>query len=857
MNSEEMSKSQNLSTTMCVVKRDGSREEVSFAKCQNRISKLTKITTPTLSAVNPIEIAQQMIIQISDGIPTKELDELAASICANKESIHPDYGKLASRIIITNHHKNTSPSFSEVVQTLWDFKDDNGVHTPLVAKYFLDLVLANKEKLNSVIDYQKDFNYSYFGFKTLERAYLIKINEKVIERPQHMLMRVAVAMHRDDIREAVKAYKMMSEGLYTPATPTLYNMGTNREQASSCFLLTMADDSVGGIYKTLSDCAKISKWAGGIGVSISSIRARGSLIRGTNGRSNGIVPMLKNFNETARYIDQGGGKRKGSFAMYLEPWHADIEDFLMLRRNTGAETERARDLFYAVWVPDIFMRKVLADEDWYLMCPDYAKGLQDTYGEEFENLYNKYVEGGKYKKKVKAREIWDTILDSQIETGTPYIGFKDAVNKKSNQQNLGVIRSSNLCIEVVEYTSEEETAVCNLSSIALPKFVETNQEGNLFYNFKKLEETTKSVGRNLNKIIDFNFYPIPEAEKSNRRHRPIGIGVQGLADVFALMRMPFDSKEAKELNKKIFAHIYFAAIECSMEISRKRKKHIQEYRKLKKLSEDKKLSEENKLSEEDISRIKELKKLHFIIDEELKLPSQYAGAYSTFINSPAHQGKLQFDLWGVEPIPELKERFDKLKEDIKKHGLRNSLSVALMPTASTSQILGNNECIEPYTSNIYKRRTLAGEFKLINQHLIKDLIDIGVWNTDIKDQIIMDSGSIQKIENIPDDVKNLYKIVWELSQKNIIDMASDRGAYVCQTQSMNLFMGKPTHKKLSSMHFHSWKSGLKTGIYYLRTLGAAQAQKFSIDANKLKKDAKTETPLFCTRDNPDCETCSA
>lgn len=848
MSSEEMTNKIEHSTTMCVVKRDGTREEVSFAKCQNRISKLTKIANPTLSSVNPIEIAQQMIIQISDGIPTKELDELAADICAHKESIHPDYGRLASRIIISNHHKNTSPSFSEVVQSLWDFTDGNGKHSPIVAKYFYDLVMNNKEKLNSVIDYQKDFNYSYFGFKTLERAYLLRVNGKVVERPQHMLMRVAVATHRDDIKEAVKAYKIMSEGYYTPATPTLFNMGTNREQASSCFLLTMAEDSVGGIYKTISDCAKISKWAGGIGVSISNIRGKTSLIRGTNGSSNGIVPMLKVFNETARYIDQGGGKRKGSFAMYLEPWHSDIEDFLMLRRNTGAETERARDLFYAVWVPDLFMKRVISDGDWCLMCPDYCRGLMDSFGDEFEKLYTQYEAEGRYLKKVKARHIWNIIIDSQIETGTPYIGFKDAVNRKSNQQNLGVIRSSNLCIEVVEYTSAEETAVCNLSSIALPKMVEYNQSGEPEYNFKKLEEVTKSVGKNLNKIIDWNFYPIPEAETSNRRHRPIGIGVQGLADVFALMRMPFDSEEARQLNKKIFAHMYIASIECSMEIARKRKKHIQEYRKL--------LKDEANLSSEDKQKMMDLKKIHFIIDEELKLPSQYAGAYSTFVGSPISNGKLQYDLWGVEPLPELKERFDKLKDDIKKHGVRNSLSIALMPTASTSQILGNNECIEPYTSNIYKRRTLAGEFKLINQHLIKDLIELGVWNSDVKDQIIMNGGSIQEVDTIPKNIKDLYKIVWEMSQKSIIDMAADRGAYVCQTQSMNLFMGQPTHKKLSSMHFHSWKSGLKTGIYYLRTLGAAQAQKFSIDASKIK-NSEAKPVLACSRDNPDCEACSA
>jgi ribonucleoside-diphosphate reductase alpha subunit len=921
------SQNKKMPQTMNVVKRDGTKEEVSFGKCQNRINKLCSFK-PELPNVNAVELSQQLIIQISDGIETSKLDELAANICANKETVHPDYGKLASRIIISNHHKNTSPSFSEVVQTLWDFRDVNDKHTPLVAKYFYDLVMKNKEKINSVIDYQKDFNLTYFGFKTLERAYLMRINGKVVERPQQMFMRVALSIHRDDIREAVKVYKSMSDGNFTHATPTLFNMGTNREQASSCFLLSMNDDSIQGIYKTLSDCALISKNAGGIGISAHNVRAKGSLIRGTNGIGNGLVPMLKVFNETARYVDQGGSKRRGSFAIYLEPWHADIEDFLMLRRNTGAETERARDLFYALWVPDLFMKRVKADEDWTLMCPDECPGLYDKYGEEFEKLYCKYEAEQRGRKTIKARKLWDIVLDSQIETGTPYIGYKDAVNRKSNQQNLGVIRSSNLCIEIVEYTSPDEIAVCNLASIALSKFVEPvvisepvkvyskssckycvlakkllKGKGVQYeevclddeaaskeyfdevnkpvcedgvcqmpsgskiktvpqiyigdkriggynelldylkpsYNFKKLEDITKIVTRNLNKVIDWNYYPVKEAENSNRRHRPIGIGVQGLADVFTMMRMAYDGPEARELNKKIFAHMYLASIESSMEIARKRKKHIQEYRKLLK-EQDKKA-----LSEEDMARLEELKTAHFIIEEELKLPSQYAGAYSSFIGSPAYNGKLQYDLWDVEPLAELKERFDKLKDDIKKHGLRNSLCMAMMPTASTSQILGNNECIEPYTSNIYKRRTLAGEFKMVNQHLIRDLIELGMWSPDVKDQIILNNGSIQNIAGIPDNIKALYKIVWEMKQKAIIDMAADRGAYICQTQSMNLFMGQPTHKKLTSMHFYSWEQGLKTGIYYLRTLGAAQAQQFSIDASKIKQQqtARPSSPEEC------------
>jgi len=906
--------SPEMSKTMYVVKRDGSKEEVSFGKCQNRIMKLSNMK-PELANVNVIEMTQQLIIRISDGINTTKLDELAASICASKETIHPDYGTLASRIIISNHHKNTSPSFSEAIQTLWDNKDVNEKHYPIVAKYFYDLVMKHKEKLNSVIDYLKDFNYSYFGFKTLERAYLLKTGNKVIERPQHMLMRVALAIYRDDIREAVKAYKMMSEGYFTHATPTLFNMGTNTEQASSCFLLTMNSDSIYGIYKTLSDCAEISKRAGGIGISIHNIRAKNSWIRGTNGISNGIIPMLKVYNETARYVDQGGGKRRGSFAIYLEPWHADIEDFLMLRRNTGAESERARDLFYAVWVPDLFMKRIETDSDWTLMCPDECPGLCDCYGDKFEELYKKYEEEGKGRKTIKARALWNIILDSQIETGTPYIGYKDAVNRKSNQQNLGTIRSSNLCIEIVQYSSPEETAVCNLSSVALPKYVDhptitdkvkiyskidckycemakrllslyhisyeeislddNIKRGEYFeevnkpdcvdgvchlpngglvktvpqiyigekriggfielqnylkptYNFKKLEEITKFTVRSLNKIIDYNYYPVSEAETSNRRHRPIGIGVQGLADVFALMRMPFDSPEARELNKQIAAHMYLAAIESSMEVARKRKKYVQEYRKLHKEADKGDLSNDDKI------RMNELHTQHWIIEDELKLSSQYAGAYSSFMGTPAHNGLLQYDLWNEEPLPELKERFEKLKEDIKKHGLRNSLCMAMMPTASTSQILGNNECIEPYTSNLYKRRTLAGEFKMVNKHLVNDLLVMGLWNQDVKDQIIINNGSIQNIDCIPKDIKALYKIVWEMSQKTIINMCADRGAYICQTQSMNLFVAEPTYKILSSMHFYSWKCGLKSGIYYLRSLAKAQAQQFSIDASKLK-----------------------
>lgn len=1261
--------------TMYVIKRDGSKEEVSFGKCQKRISNMRNIVEPKLKNVNVAELTQKVITQMGENISTKEIDELTADSAAHKETIHPDYGKLASRIIISNHHKNTSPSFSEVVQQLWDNRDKHNKHSPLVAKYFYDIVMTNKEKLNSVINYKNDFNYTYFGFKTLERAYLMKIKGKIIERPQHMLMRVAIALHRDNIREAVKTYQIMSEGYYIPATPTLFNMGTNREQGSSCFLLTMNDDSIDGIFKTITDCAKISKWAGGIGVSVHNIRSKHTEIKGTNGVSNGLVPMLRVFNETARYVDQcvipdttiyttkgpikikdvvvgeteiynlngetevvqnvlehfyegnmiivnsihspdelkitsehpvyclrgqlkgisnetiisklknniirpewidadeltdgdmlvhsiptyekdidnitledcyiyglilgkgtlsmfslydtitlnkttqkdilekltnyfnskfvknkvddygysneitfswkknvglpfkysdlydnnenkncnvrwlnlplkkikcilkgliniighdhndkkviksisrnlidsikfmylrlgilvniekknpsyieeligrevsyvleipknkdnsnyinyngllfsrinkisdmkysgrlydlqmknehnymldnglvhnGGGKRKGSFAMYLEPWHADIEEFLDLRKTTGAETERARDLFYSLWVPDLFMKRVENDEDWSLMCPYECPNLFDKYGDEFEELYIKYEKEGKQRKKIKARQLWDKIIDNQIETGTPYICYKDAINNKNNQSNLGTIRSSNLCTEIVEFTSKDEIAVCNLTSIGLPKFLEQNENDELEFNYKKLEEVVKGVSKNLNKLIDWNYYPIPETETSNRRHRPIGIGIQGLADLFALMKYPFESEEAKELNEKIFAHIYLASLENSMDTARKRKKFVQEYRKLLKTvekngidllpKEDKekmkemkeqhfiigrkqlikeyeelldKINEINKkrvdkpsekdekrvvelktyfelsekiesvgmdsISKEDRDRMKELKEQHFIIDEELLLPSQYAGAYSSFVGSPAHEGKLQYHMWGCEAHKDLKERFNKLIEDIKKHGLRNSLNTTIMPTASTSQILGNNECIEPYTSNVYKRNTLAGEFKLINKHLLKDLIELGLWNKDMKDKIILNNGSIQNIPEIPDNIKQLYKTVWEVSKKTIIDLAADRGKYIDQTQSMNLHIPSPTVAKLSSMHFYGWKKGLKTGVYYLHTLGAAQAQQVSIDASKIKQgnnvnETQNTSVLACSLRNPDCEACSA
>ena len=1214
----------NTSMSMYVLKRNNEREEVSFDKIIKRIQKYSK----DLTKLNAIELAQQIIAQIYDGIPTHKIDELTAEICAAKTTLHPDYGKLASRISISNHNKNTSPSYSEVIQVLWDNKDVLGEHCPLINKRLYDMVMEHKNKINATLDYEKDFNYDYFGFKTLERAYLMRINGKIIERPQHLLMRVALSIHKDDIKEALKSYKLMSEGYFTHATPTLFNMGTQREQASSCFLLTVDEDSIDGIYKTIKDCAKISKCAGGIGVAFHKIRGKGSRIRGTNGISNGIVPMLKVFNETARYVDQcftpetivytlngpkaiediaigekvltsngsyanvnlpvrheyngemleiqikhalypikvtgehqimalkeqtkglnfnticnrldkniikpefydanelqiddflvfpkpmyeldiqtiteddcymygillgdgyisksasgvslnnttkndiiifvtsylqdrgikvnsytddestkcvclkwssanpgfkflqsqiydnnkikrfepqflhlplnkikqiikgliktdgcigekeisiemtsysiiealrymllrlgalssgyernrvgnvstyknittklptyvlripripeilemfpnapqsnyftflchnnyiysrietikkiqyegtvhdfeidtphdytvahlgiahnGGGKRAGSIACYLEPWHADILDFLKLKLNTGIEEERARDLFYAMWIPDLFMKRVEEDGDWSFMCPDQCPNLYLTYGDEFEKLYTQYEKEGRYIKVLKARTVWEAILTSQMETGTPYIGFKDAVNIKNNQKNLGTIQSSNLCHEICEYTSRDEIAVCNLASIALPKMIETNKEGTLFFNYEKLREVVKQVVRNINKIIDYNYYPVKEAEYSNRKNRPQGIGCQGLVDLLAMLKIPFDSDEARVINRKIFENMYFAALECSMEIARKRKKYVQEYKRIIKLGSG---TAENptELSQEDKARLQELKATHFIIDDELKLPNQYAGSYASFIGSPISEGKFQFDLWNVEPSPEMKCEWDTLRADILKHGIRNSLLIALMPTASTSQILGWNECIEPFTNNIYTRKTLAGTFVVINKYLVQDLLDLGMWNQSMKDKIIMNDGSVQNIDEIPQNIKDLYKTVWEMKQKTLIDLAADRAPFVCQTQSMNLFVKNPTYKTLNAMHFYSWKKGLKTGIYYLRSQAKTSAQKFSVDlkSNSTKQDTNNkdnnitqpntnETKIHIEiKEEPECLMCSS
>jgi ribonucleoside-diphosphate reductase subunit M1 len=881
IDAELNSNSNSNDSTMYVIKRDGNKEEMDFNKILKRCRWLTK----NIDGVNTNELIQQLIAQSYDGIKTEELDQLAAEICVHKGAIHPDWDKLATRFSISNHHKNTSPSFSETTQILYDYG--------MISKTYYQNAMKFKDKLNSSINYQLDYTINYFGFKTLERAYLMKNLEtnKFIERPQDMFMRVCLGIHVDNIKDVLKSYKLISEGYFTHATPTLFNMGTNHQQASSCFLLAMKDDSVDGIYDTLKWSAQISKTAGGEGISIHNIRASDTKIAGTNGISNGIVPMLKVFNETARYIDQGGGRRKGSFAMYLEPWHADIIDFLMMRRNTGSEEMRARDLFYALWIPDLFMKRVEEKGDWTLMCPHKCPGLFNCYGKEFEELYEKYEREGKGNKTIKALDLWYTILDSQIETGTPYMLYKDSCNRKSNQQNLGTIRSSNLCCEIVEYTSPDEIAVCNLASIALPKFVEMNTTTKkLEFNFKKLEEISKVVTKNLNRVIDVNYYPVKEAETSNRRHRPIGIGVQGLADTFALLRMPFESDEAKSLNTQIFAHLYIASLEASNELARKRKKIIADYKKMVKDLKDSKEQLKSGGSDGDLktnirkqeSEVKEFRESNYIIDGELELPVMYSGSYSSFMGSPTQKGVLQYDMWGCEPIPELKERFNKLKEDIKRNGIRNSLLMAPMPTASTSQILGNNECFEPYTSNIYKRRTLAGEFKIVNKHLMKDLINLGVWNQDIKDQIIINDGSVQNIDSIPDNIKNLYKTVWEIKQKHVIDMSADRGAYICQSQSMNVFIAQPTYKNLSSMHFYGWKKGLKTGMYYLRTRPNVRADQVSImrkkksdtnianntassddnvnlnQASALSQEQRQEPPIMaCSRDDPDCLSCGA
>ncbi|GAA4016519.1 ribonucleoside-diphosphate reductase subunit alpha [Hymenobacter fastidiosus] len=793
---------------MLVLKRDGRRESVKFDKVTARIEKLCYGLNQNF--ISPIEVAKKVIDGIYDGVTTVELDNLAAETAASLTTRHPDYAILAARIAVSNLHKVTSKSFSSTMKRLYTYEDPKtGENASLIAKDVWEIIHNHAATLDSAIIYDRDYNYDFFGFKTLERSYLLRLEGKVVERPQHMLMRVSVGIHKDDIDSVIKTYNLLSERWFTHATPTLFNAGTPKPQMSSCFLLTMKDDSIDGIYDTLKNCALISQSAGGIGLSVSNVRATGTYIKGTNGNSNGLVPMLKVFNDTARYVDQGGGKRKGAFAIYLEPWHADIFEFLDLKKNHGKEEMRARDLFYALWTPDLFMKRVEENGDWTLMCPHECPGMDNSWGPEFEKLYLKYEKEGRGRRTIKAQELWFAILESQTETGTPYMLFKDAANGKSNQQNLGTIKSSNLCTEIIEYTDKDEIAVCNLASLALPRYLVTDAKGNTTFDHDKLYEVTYQATLNLNKVIDVNYYPVPETQKSNFRHRPIGLGVQGLADTFIALRMPFESDEACGLNKDIFETIYFAAMTASKDLA-----------------------------------IKD-------------------GPYETFPGSPLSQGKFQFDLWNVTPDSGRWD-WESLRAEVVKHGARNSLLVAPMPTASTAQILGNNESFEPYTSNIYVRRVLSGEFMVVNKHLLKDLVALGLWNDQMKQEIIAANGSVQGIARIPQHIKDLYKTVWEISQRRIIDQAADRGAYICQSQSLNLHVLNVNFGKLTSMHFHSWKRGLKTGMYYLRTKAAADAIKFTVQkqaAETLEPMAMVEqkqSDMSCSLDNPeDCEACGS
>ena len=920
-----------------VIKRDGKREEMEFDKILRRIKTLSDKLK-----VNPSRVTQKVCSMIYPDINTSELDELAGQVCSSLATEHPDYGHLASRLIISNHHKNTSPSFSETITKLYNagFINDN----------LKKMVDEHANKLNDIIDYQRDYLIDYFGFKTLEKSYLMRIKGVILERPQHLFLRVALAINDGDLRAAIDTYDLCSQKFYTHATPTLYNAGTKRQQLSSCFLLAMKEDSIDGIFSTLKDCAMISKWAGGIGLHIHNIRAKNSHIQGTNGISNGIVPMLRVFNNTARYVDQGGGKRNGSIAIYIEPWHRDIMDFLLLRKNHGNEEERARDLFYSMWMPDLFMKRVKEDGDWHLFCPNECPGLSDLVGEEFEMKYCEYELSGKGTK-MKAREIWYAILESQIETGTPYICYKDASNLKSNQQNLGVIKSSNLCTEIVEYSSKDESAVCNLASIGLSKFVEfkppninfkkvvintvnnckycrmskellkennityeevhfetsedkkafmktiNDSEGNNldnevktfpqiyidekriggftdlynllkpepFFNYQKLCDVVMTVTKNLDKVIDINFYPIPETRRSNMRHRPIGIGVQGLADVFALLNIPFNSLEAAKVNQDIFETIYYGSMKMSNILAMKRNSLLKKIKEIKAFLSNKDLTIDDAKRKSSQNELNALLKSSNPLEEELNRDN-YLGSYSTFEGSPLSEGLFQFDLWNNKTQIDTNDfiwDWNVLRDNIKLYGVRNSLLVAPMPTASTSQILGNNECIEPFTSNIYLRRTLAGEFVVVNKHLIKKLVDLNIWNESLKNEIIKNNGSIQNINNIPNDIKEVFKTVWEIGNKSLIDMAASRGRFICQSQSLNLFMDKPDFRKLSSMHFYSWEKGLKTGIYYLRTKPVAQAQQFTIEPEK-NNDNSSPLPqqnndaiLACSINNPECEACGS
>ena len=769
---------------MNVIKRDGSKVEMSFDKILHRIKRIGEEEN---IKINFSALVMKIIDQLHNDISTTQIDELMAEQCASQSTLHTDYGILASRLIVSNYHKNTEPLFSKVMNQLYHFKDVNGVSVPMINDKIHNIILEHGEVLDKMIDHTRDNLLDYFGFKTLERSYLFKINKKSVERPQHMWLRVALAIHGENFDDVKETYDLMSQKYFTHATPTLYNAGTPRSQLSSCYLIAMEDDSIDGIYNTLKDCANISKYAGGIGLHIHNVRAAGSHIRGTNGTSNGIVPMLRVFNNTARYVDQGGGKRNGSFAIYLEPWHADLYNFLDMRRNQGDEEMKGRDLFYALWIPDLFMKRIQEDGYWTFMCPDECPGLSDVYGDEFDKLYIKYENEQKGRHRILAREVWFRVLDSQMETGTPYLLYKDACNSKSNQKNLGTIKSSNLCTEIVEYSDANETAVCNLASIGLSEFVDNKTKE---FDYIKLHYITKVITKNLNNVIDINFYPTDKTKESNLKHRPIGIGVQGLADVFALMDICFDSEEACEVNKQIFETIYHGALECSCELA------------------------------------------------------WVYGAYASFNGSPASKGILQFDMWNVQPSS--RYDWDNLKTKIKECGLRNSLLLAPMPTASTAQILGNNECFEPFTSNIYSRRTLAGEFMIVNKHLMRDLIGLNLWNESTKNNIIANKGSVQQLLHIPEHIRNKYKIVWEISMKQVINMARDRGAFICQSQSMNLWQEDPTYSSLTSMHFYAWKQGLKTGMYYLRRKAKHQAQQFTIDPSKTNSNENDDVCEMCS-----------
>ena len=818
-------------TEMRVIKRNGLVEDISFDKILTRVKKLGQEAN---IHINYSSLVIKVIDQLYDKIPTTKIDELTAEQCAALSTQHPDYGILAGRIVVSNHQKNTTPNFYQVMRDLYEFTDVHGIHSPLISKELFNISQEMVDHIEQMIDYTRDYMIDYFGFKTLERAYLFKISDRIVERPQHMWMRVSIGIHGNNMTAVKETYDLMSQKYFTHATPTLFNAGTPRPQLSSCYLIAMEDDSLDGIYNTLKDCANISKWAGGIGLHIHNIRGSNSLIRGTNGKSTGIVPMLKVFNDTARFINQGG-KRNGSFAIYLEPWHPDIQDFLEMKKNHGDEEMKARDLFYALWVPDLFMERIKENGKWSLFCPNECPGLADVYGDEFKTLYENYEASTINRKTINARDLWFKVLDAQMETGTPYLLYKDAANKKSNQQNLGTIKSSNLCTEIIEYSDDKETAVCNLASVALPAFVDSATK---WFNYDKLHEVVKVVTNNLNRVIDINFYPTEKTRRSNLLHRPIGIGVQGLADAFIMMDIAFHSEEAKVVNKLIFETIYHAALERSNELA------IERHEKSATLS----FSMSSSTIPDEI--VYQSDDLTYIANEVHMLSLDHCGAYSSFTGSPTSRGILQFDMWNVTPS----ERYDwdELKKSIMHRGIRNSLLVAPMPTASTSQILGYNECFEPLTSNIYSRRTLAGEFVVANNYLMRELIELGIWNDKIKNNIVANKGSIQQLTIIPEDIRNKYKIVWEMPMKHLIDMSADRGAFICQSQSLNLWLEDPNYNTMTSMHFYSWKQGLKTGIYYLRRKAKHQAQQFTVEPEKNTSEQKPEQ-----EDHDICEMCSA